>query len=250
MEKISAIILTLIMGLFFLVGGIISLKVKNKNKLTSFSVALSLVIIFNLILCDLTPELLELLSDKSLIFKVILMSVCVGFGLIVLRILDKLIPAHNHMHHDNETNDQEHNNHINHIGILTVFSLILHNIIEGFLVFGMTISDFKTGFLIALGVALHNVPLGTQIFNSLNVKKNKLLIILLTLSSLIGGLLFLIIGSVSNIILAIIMAITLGMLIFILVFELIPEVILNGNKKMNRSGFLVGIIIIILSMFL
>lgn len=250
MNKLSGVILTLITGLLFLVGGLISLKVKDKNKLNSFSIALSLVVLINLILFDLFPELLELLNDKTTSMKTIIIIIFIGIGILLLKILDRFIPAHNHMHHENETNIEEHEFHVSHIGILTIISLILHNIIEGFLIFGMTINEFKVGLLIALSVALHNIPLGTQIFNSIDIKKNKFLIILLTLSSLFGGLLFLIIGSVSNIILAIITAITLGMLIYLVVFELLPEIILNGNRKINNYGFIVGIIIVIISKFI
>ena len=46
------LILTLIAGLFFLVGGLISLKVKNKDKLNHFSIALALIIILNLLIMD------------------------------------------------------------------------------------------------------------------------------------------------------------------------------------------------------
>lgn len=250
MNQLYGIILTIVTGLFFLIGGFISLKIKDKNKLNAFSVALAFVIMLNLICFDLMPEVLELLESKNLAFKIILIVVFLLVGILVLKILDCFIPDHHHEHHDGEANIEEHNSHVKHIGTLTVISLILHNIIEGFAIFGMTLNDFKIGLFVCLSVALHNIPLGTQIFSSINIKNNKLLLSILTLSSLIGGIIFLIIGEVSNIVLAIIMIITVGMLVYIALGELLGEVLVNKDKKETKWGILVGVIILVISLFI
>ena len=79
------------------------------------------------------------------------------------------------------------------------------------------------------------------------MKKNKLLVAILTLSSLIGGLIFLAFESISPLVLAIISIITLGMLIYISILELLPELWTNRKKKETIIGLIVGIIIIIIS---
>ena len=104
--------------------------------------------------------------------------------------------------------------------------------------------------MICLSVALHNIPLGTTIFSSLDIKKNKLLVLSLTLSSLLGGLIFLIIGNISLLALAIISIITFGMLMYIAVLELLPELWHNIAKKETVMGLLAGLIIIIIAMFI
>ena len=63
MNKIYGIILTLTAGLFFLIGGLISSKVSNKDKLNNFSIALAFIIMLSLVLFDLFPENLELLEE-------------------------------------------------------------------------------------------------------------------------------------------------------------------------------------------
>ena len=75
MNKYYGIILTFIAGLFFLIGGLISLKVKNKEKLNAFSISLAIVIIINLLIMDLIPEILELLDGYDLSFKILLIII-------------------------------------------------------------------------------------------------------------------------------------------------------------------------------
>lgn len=250
MNKYYVLILTLMAGLFFLIGGLISLKIKNKDKLNNFSIALALVVIINLIIMDLFPEISELLANYDLNFKILIILIFSILGILVLKILDFFIPDHHHEHHDNEINKKEHISHLKHIGTLTLISLILHNILEGFAIAGMSVNDFTIGLMICISVALHNIPLGTTIFSSLEINKNKILVVTLTLSSFIGGLIFLLISNISNLVLAIISTITLGMLIYISILELLPELWQNKNKKETIVGLMVGIIIIIISTLL
>lgn len=250
MNKIYGVVLTICAGLFFLIGGLISLKIKDKNKLNNFSVSLAFVIIINLIFLDLLPEIKELLVGIKISNQIILFILFTLLGILLLKILDFFIPAHHHEHHDNEKNIEEHNSHVKHIGTLTIISLSLHNIIEGLAIMGITLNNFKAGLLICLSVALHNIPLGTQIFSSINIQKNKLLIILLTLSSLFGSIIFLLLGGLNNLLLAIISIITLGMLLFIVLNELLKEVWINKNKKETKWGIATGIIILIISIWI
>ncbi len=250
MDQYFGIILTLVAGLFFLVGGLISSKVKNKDKLNAFSIALALVIILNLLIMELIPEIFELLEGYDLSFKILLIIIFGALGILLLKILDFFIPDHHHEHHDNEIDKKEHISHMKHIGLITLISLVLHNLLEGFTIAGMSVNDAKMGLMVCVSVALHNIPLGTTIFSTLEIKKNKLLVLSLTLSSFIGGLIFLLIGDISNLVLAIISIITLGMLIYISLMELLPELIGNIKKKETIIGLLTGVIIIIIALFI
>ena len=86
MNQYFGLILTLIAGLFFLIGGLISLKVKNKDKLNAFSIALALVIIINLLAMDLIPEILELLEDYDFSFKIMIILIFGLLGIFLLKI--------------------------------------------------------------------------------------------------------------------------------------------------------------------
>lgn len=250
MNKLYSVILTLIAGVFFLLGGLISKKFKNKEVLNHFSIALAFIIMLNLIFTDLIPESLELLEAYKTSSRIFMIISFIILGILILKILDFFIPDHHHEHHEEEKNIKEHISHEKHIGTLTVISLILHNVLEGFAIFGLSLNDFKLGIMICISVALHNIPLGTHIFSSLSLNKNKGLISILTLSSLIGGIIFLIVGEISNLLLAIITCITLGMLIYIEIFELLPEMIHSIKKKETIIGLIVGLIILGISLLI
>lgn len=244
MNRVYGVILTLIAGVFFLLGGIISKRFKNKEALNHFSISLAFIIMLNLIFTDLIPETIELLEEYKAGSRIIMIISFIILGILILKILDYFIPDHHHEHHEHEKNIKEHISHERHIGTLTVISLILHNILEGFAIFGMSLNDFKLGIMICISVALHNIPLGTHIFSSLSIDKNKGLISILTLSSLIGGIIFLIVGDISNLVLAIVTSITLGMLIYIEIFELLPEMLHGIKKKETIIGIVLGLIIL------
>ena len=169
----------------------------------------------------------------------------------MLKLLDVFVPHHHHEHHDNEKNHHEHNSHVYHIGIVTLISLLLHNIIEGIAIYGLTISSVKSGLFMCLGVALHNIPLGIQIaitLSKLDNKNNKVLLTLLSLSSIIGALLISIFGNINEIFMGVITCLTLGMLLYITFFELLHEIYNNRKHKEVYYGIIIGVIIIVLSL--
>ena len=190
MAKIYGLILTLVTGLFFGIGGLISLKFKNKEKLEHFSCALSFIIMLGLIFFDLIPELQELFPNLNSLSTLSIPLIFILLGFLILKFLDFFIPDHHHDHQEHNDDKKEHLSHIHHIGLITIISLILHNILEGGAIFGLALTDFKVGLMIFLSVALHNIPLGTHIFSTLSFKENKFAIFMLTISSLIGGLIF------------------------------------------------------------
>lgn len=232
-----ALLLTFFSGLFFLVGIIIYNLGKNKTNLTRLSISCASIVIIGLILFDLLPELLEL-KKWWLIFFVLI-------GLFILIIIDKLIPHHEHDHHENDENKKEHIEHIQHVSTITIIALLLHNIIEGMALYSVTSTDAKSGILMLLGIGLHNLPFGFQIANYKKDSKSRFLLLMLILSGFIGGLIFLLFGSISPILEGIIISLTLGMLLHILLFELLKEVLEEINKKETIYGIILGIIILI-----
>ena len=125
-----ALFLTLLTGIFFLIGIFI-------NKLEFFDFKYFLIVIL-------------------------------GFSL--LKILDFFVPDHNHHHKEKLDNIKEHNNHQTHLGVITILALLLHNIIENMVLYNITLGSFKNGLVLCLGIGLHNIPLGFQIESGLKGK--------------------------------------------------------------------------------
>lgn len=232
-----ALLLTFCSGLFFLLGMIIYQIVPNKISFSKFSIACATVVILGLIFGDLVPELIEIGSYLSIIFVLL--------GLFLLIIIDKFIPHHNHEHHENDEEDEEHKGHLEHISLITIIALLLHNMIEGMALYGISVNDTRSGLLMLLGIGLHNLPFGFQIASN-GKKKSIPWIIFLVLSGFIGGLVFKVFGSLGATLEMIIISLTCGMLMHILFFELLGEVKREIKKKETMYGLGLGAIIVFL----
>lgn len=233
-------ILTILTGLFFLIGIVSFKKIKNREKTSLFTISLAFVVMLGLIIFHLIPEIIE---TKN-IFLII--PFIIGFELLI--ILDKLIPHHHHEHTEKSCDKLDHELHLNHIGIVTIMALAIHNLIEGITLYNVTLNSISSGILMMLGISLHNIPLGFQIGNTLKTKNNSnLLIFILCSSSFIGALIMMLFGSLNTTIIHILLSLTLGMLIYILIFELFNEIKSSFKKKEVIYGIILGVIILIVT---
>ena len=233
-----ALLLTLLSGLFFLIGIIVYKFVKHKKELTKGAIACAFIVIIGLIALDLVPELLEIKKWYLTIFVII--------GLLFLFLIDKLVPHHHHEHKENDESTKEHQGHLEHISIITILALSLHNLVESMALFSVANANLASGALMCLGIGLHNLPFGFQIASNTKSRSKTVATILLVLSGLIGGLIVYAFGNISEFVTGIIIALTLGMLLYILIFELLKEVWSNIKKKSTICGIIIGIIILIL----
>lgn len=251
-----ALLVTLLVGLFILVGAILGNILKNNKRFIDISIGLALGVMVLLLILDIIPEAYELLSDsinyKLVTLTILLISGIVGF--IGLKLLDSFVPHHEHesLHHHQHENDKCHNEHLEHVGILASIAVIIHNIIEGMTLYVTATQDFKSGLLLCIAIGLHNIPLGIIISTTLQSKKEMIInSIVLSLSTFVGGLIvFLVSDIVSNVLVGILLSITFGMLSYIIILELLPQIIYNKNRKYNIFGIIFGVLIIIISSLL
>ncbi len=240
--------ITTIVGLFMLLGASLILLTKNNKKIISISTGLGFGILLFLILFELIPEVIEIISSKYSLSKTIfIVLILITIGILLLKLLDIFIPDH-------DTNDTA-KKHFLHVGIVTSIAIVIHNILEGIVVYTTLLSNLKVGILLCLGVGLHNIPLGMFITSSFykatsNLKKTLLIIILLSLSTTVGGIISSIFTSllVDSLISAIILSLTIGMIIYIITFELLPTVI--KDKKNCGIGIIISFLISITVMLI
>lgn len=240
-----AFLITLITGLFFLVGFLIACFEKSRKGLIEFSVGLSFSMMMLILSLDLVPEALELLDGHNKI----LMYVFIVIGIIMLKLLDLLVPHHNH-----DAEIKTHERHLSHIGIISSLALIVHNVIEGVGIYNIANQDIKSGLLLAIGVGLHNIPFGMSITAELNHKNNKrkviLYMFLLSFSTLLGAIIMMIVGNISDFVLGSLISLTIGMIIYIVLFELFGELMNTKNKKYSFWGLVAGILFMAVIMML
>lgn len=240
--------ITLVLGLFIVIGAIITFASKNNNKFVHFSISLAFSVMVMLMIVDLIPEVKEIFTEEfNNVLGIIFALGGIVIGIILLKILDIFIPDHDG--HEKEE--------LKHIGLISSIALVLHNIIEGMAVYTTVNNSLKSGILISIGVGLHNIPLGmviTSTFYKANNDKKKtwLIIALVSLSTFLGGLIMMTLSGVltSEIVLGVLLSITLGMLVYITVFELLPRMIEMKDKKMSIAGILLGILLIVITLFL
>ena len=237
-----ALLTTALLGVFILIGVLISYFFKKSEKIVLYSIGLAFGVIVMLIFTDLLPEIIECIPISRIYIPII--SIVLGF--LMLRILDNFVPDHG---------NKEKKDNLIHVGVMSSIALGLHNIIEGMAIYSSMLSSTKLGLALTLGVGFHNIPLGIVIggafYQSNNDKYKSILnILLVSLSTFVGGLLMFMfnINELSPTIEGILLSITLGMLLFIVLDELLPKVKKNIKNKAIISGITTGIIILLISM--
>ena len=251
-----ALIATLLVGLFVFVGSIIGLYLKNNKKFIEITVGMAFSIIVTISLLEILPEAYELLRNELSYGKTLCtLILLVGFGIVLLKILDLIIPNHSHesTHTHHHINNVCRDNHLKHIGYMTAITLSIHNLIEGISFYIAACSS--NAFTMGLGIALHNIPLGLVIVSTLNhhtysKKKTLLVSLMVSLSTCLGALIVFFSKGENILASGIMLSITLGMLIYIAIFELLGQIINMEDKDNARSGIVLGILIVLISLFL
>ena len=256
--KLLGLLITLVVGLFILLGSVFASKFKDNKRFTDFSISLAFGVILALILFELLPETYEVLSSNLDLFRTIIcIIVLVLIGIYILKILDSFIPHHEHeAHHTHKhKNDDCHNEHLKHIGLMSAMAVIIHNIIEGMSLYLVSSTSILSGVLMCLGIGLHNIPMGlvisSTLYNSNYNKKDIIKIsLVVSLSTFVGGLIMFMVGAVSTIIEGILLGVALGMLIYIAIFELFHQIYHMKNKKICNIGIGFGMILFVIAMLI
>ena len=248
-EKIIALFVTLVLGIFVGIGALLAVLTKRQAKILDFIMGLAFSLLLMLVLTDLLPEVMNVFGIKYLWAFIVFVRI----GFFLLKLLDYFIPNH----HDTKMTKQEEKSNIIHIGILSVIALILHNIIEGMAVYSTACKSISLGTTMALGIGLHNVPLGMVITSVFYQAKQKgytpfLYIFLFALSSFFGGffLFILHVDVLNDFIVGIFLSLTIGMLLYIIFFELCERIFHTKNKSNTICGMIVGIVLLLFTFLL
>jgi len=256
--NLVALLLTLVVGLFILVGSFVGLNYKDNKKFTDFSISIAFGVIISLILFEILPETYEVLNGEIGIGRTIIVIIILSLiGITLLKLLDLFVPHHEHdAHHKHKHNNEKcHNEHLSHIGIISSIGVIAHNLIEGMSLYLVSSTSLISGILLCIGIGLHNIPMGLVISSTLttsNFNKDKILKIslIVSLSTFIGGIFMFILGGVNELVEGILLGLTLGMLIYISIFELLHQIYHMKNKKIAITGIVIGIILLLVSVLL
>ena len=133
-------------------------------------------------------------------------------------------------------------------GMLILIVISLHNVPEGIAIGAGGSHDFRLGALLALMIALHNIPEGMAIAAPLlaggvNRRKVVFLTFLAGSTTLLGGLIGILLGSISDLGVAISLSAAGGAMLYVVFGEIIPQSVITTKKRTASIVTLFGVII-------
>ncbi len=123
-----ALILSLLAGLSTVLGGLfifLPFKKENKDKIITFSLSFSLIIMIGVSIFDLIPEAIKESSNRILLLSLVLPLL--GVSYVILKVIYHLL--------------NKIDNKLYKLGILSMITLMIHNFPEGILTFLSTYLD-------------------------------------------------------------------------------------------------------------
>jgi len=188
---------------------------------------------------ELIPESLRLASISLSVLGLIV-------GAFLMYTLDRLIP---HIHPRLCTQEQGCN--LERTATFLVFGIFMHNFPEGMAIAVGSVIEPKVSLVIAIALAIHNIPEGictsAPYFHTTGKRLKSFLLSSSTALPILGGYLFAryIFGEMSPSVMGIIIAGTAGLMIYITADELIPNACI-GENHLTISSLMAGIILVML----
>lgn len=236
------IIISSIAGLSTILGNILLfIDDKYKDRVISFSMGLAFIVMFLISIFDLIPEGIRLVSDSFNIYELFIYSLLlllIGYVFVVF--IDNRIDSDSKLFK---------------IGILSMISLLIHNIPEGIICAISSVNDINLGFKMSFMIMLHNIPEGIVISLPIYyVTKSRGKALLYTVISSLGEIVGAIITVlflyryINDYIMYIVFIITAGIMITLSVSKILKEGISFKLFKWLILGILVGFSIVVITM--
>ncbi|MFX0207187.1 MAG: zinc transporter ZupT [Candidatus Hodarchaeota archaeon] len=240
------LLLSLFAGLSTTLGAItVFIVKKDDTKIISLSMGFSAGVMLGVSIFELLPEAIAKLEILEAGFFFLL-------GMIAVALLDFLIP-HDYMHeHSCDDDDfvvKENNPNLMRIGLLVAIGIAIHNLPEGFVTITGSLFSLELGLILAIAIALHNIPEGLSvaipIYAASNNRKKAFIISFVSglaepIGAIIGLVILLGLGIVNEEIIIISLAIVAGIMTFISLDELLPTAHETCNVNGNDTHIVTG----------
>lgn len=239
-----------LLGLFFgtigtTIGGLIGIFTKKNS---NKFLSFTLAFASGLMLAVVCFDLIPESMEISSIYMTILGII---LGIIIMIICDNLVQK---KFSGKSTNNK--NMGLLKTGIIVSIGLALHNIPEGLAIGSGFDASTALGYSLAIAIALHDVPEGLSMAipmknGGMKAWKVMLYVILSGIATGIGALIGAVVGNISEQVIAICLAFAAGAMLYIVSGELLPEA--NGLYKGrmtaigNMLGFIIGLFAMVIS---
>ncbi len=243
-------LLTLLAGLSTVLGSMIFLSHKfRKKEYIGFFLGISAGVMIYLSFIELLPY-----SIKNLGF--LNANIFFFIGIIFMALLDFFIP-HNYLEEKMCRTENVVDRKLLSTGFMVTLGLIIHNIPEGVAVFLSSLTDIKLGILLAMAITIHNIPEGIAVAAPIyhaTLSKGKAIkyAFISGMAEPIGAIIayFLLKPYLNQSILSYIFALVAGIMIYISFDELLPACFRDDQGHRAILGIVVGMMAVSISLVL
>jgi len=234
-------------------GGLFTALVGSKTeRMTSIFLSFASGVMISIVFLELIPVSIELANLAIAISGIIVGAVLV---LILNNLMDKFTSSKKgskfhetfaEFFHSNEIIANKSN--MLRSGIIMLFAIGLHNIPEGLALGAAGYHDAKLGLALVIIIGLHNIPEGMAVSAPLiagGLSKVKAALITLAVGSttVIGAVIGVLLGGVSDIAVAISFSIAGGSMLYVVFAEILPQSIVSVKDRVPTFFTLAGIIV-------
>jgi len=234
-----ALAVTLLAGAFFLLGAVVAWRARGVHAIEEYSIAIAFGSLALVAALDLVPEVMEAAEELTLPVALCLVAV----GAVALVLMDRLLPDHHHAEEGEEGTS--------HIGAMAVLAISVHNLAEGAAIYAIATQDVSAALMLALGVGLHNAPMGMLVYSTLETSRARgaAFLAAAALSTFVGGLIMFFLGNlISEAVMLGVVCVALGMIAYILLDELLPAMIRGKNPVRSIIGIAIGAAFVVAGM--
>ena len=253
----DVIMLSAIAGIFGMgLGGLIAaVLLKNPSeKVMCWMLSFAGGIMIGIVCFGIIPEAAE-------ISNTIIAMVGLIVGIVVIMILNRIVdnisstatgdPNVHHTHEELYHADSsvfKNRSRMLRSGIIMFIAIALHNLPEGIAIGAGGTYDFQLGVILAIMITIHSLPEGMAVAALLlagGVGKWKVVLIteLSGTPVLIGGIIGILVGGISDVAVAISLAVAGGAMLYVVFGEIIPQSIVMTKSRIATIITLAGIII-------
>ena len=225
---------------------------KSSEKITSMLLSLAGGIMLAITFFDLIPESLELGDIWVTTFGII-------WAIIILYFIDNFINRKNKLPGTKtkaqvlalilkESNPQKRNAHLFKTGMVMFLAIALHDLPEGLAIGTLNSTHSNMALALTILIAIHNIPEGMAISVPLvasGARKSTafLLSFISGSATVLGGILGLVLGNINSTITSFSLALAGGAMLYVTIMELLPEMLELDNSKSPKILFIIGIML-------
>jgi len=237
-------------------GGVITAFLGRwSDKITCIFLAFAGGIMTSIVCFGLAPEALKI-SNVYIVMAGLIM------GVVIILVLNRLVDRVTHsredklklhstpqeLYHEDDLITPNSKRTLLQSGTLMLVAIGLHNIPEGMAIGAGGIHDIQLGMLLALMIALHNIPEGMAIAapllaGGLSRKRIIFLTMLSGTPTLIGAILGIAIGGLSDTAIALSLSVAGGAMLYVVFGEIIPQAVAMRRDRIATMVTLAGIIL-------